>query len=217
MINIKSFVFGPFYENTYLLYDETKDCIVIDPGCYSSTEKQELKDFINQNDLNVVGLYNTHCHIDHVTGNAFIKNEYKVKLFAHVIEVPYLKSVESYAQNYGIMHFEPSVIDEYIDEGDMIKFGNAHLEMLFVPGHSPGHLAFYNTDEKFIIGGDVLFNQSIGRTDLPGGNFETLINSIHEKFFNLEDGFIVYSGHGPTTSIGAEKKTNPFCAISSSN
>lgn len=213
MLQIKKFTFNPFAENTYVLFDHTKACIVIDPGCYEKTEQQELTAFIDSNNLVVKKLVNTHCHIDHVLGNAFIKRKYNVDLFIHPHEEPILRAVKSYASNYGFFQYEDSMSDKFLTERDSLEFGEQKLQILFVPGHSPGHIAFYDAASKSLIGGDVLFENSIGRTDLPGGNFNTLINSIHEKFFTLPDDVTVYCGHGDETSIGFEKRTNPFCAI----
>lgn len=213
MIHIKSFVFNPFGENTYLLYDDTNECIIIDPGCYEKQEQQTLTNFIEEQNLKAQALYNTHCHIDHVLGNAFVKDKYKVKLITSRIEEQVLMAVSSYASNYGFHQYQPAKIDEYIEEGQQIKFGDSTLDILFVPGHSPGHLVFYNRDENLCIGGDVLFQRSIGRTDLPGGDHDTLIKNIHNKMFKLNDEMVVYPGHGDSTTIGEEKKYNPFCAI----
>jgi hydroxyacylglutathione hydrolase len=212
-MQIRSFVFNAFQENTFLLYDETKECVVIDPGCYEPEEKNELKEFIQDNGLTVKMLLNTHCHIDHVLGNYFVKDHYKVNLHLHKIEEPILRAVSSYASNYGIFKYEAATPDAYIQENDVISFGNQTLKVLFTPGHSPGHVVFYHKESNSVIGGDVLFYNSIGRTDLAGGNFDTLIDSIHKKLFTLPDETIVYPGHGPETSIGFEKKTNPFCAL----
>jgi hydroxyacylglutathione hydrolase len=213
MLNIHSFVFNPFEENTFVLYDETNECVIIDPGCYESFERQELETFIADMNLQVRILLNTHCHIDHVLGNYFVKEKYKVKLLLNQIEEPLLKAVEAYAPNYGLYQYQTSWPDGYLQEGDLVKFGNQTLEVLFVPGHSPGHIAFYHREENKLIGGDVLFYNSIGRTDLPGGNYNTLIDSIHKKLFTLPDETVVYPGHGDNTTIGYEKKTNPFCAL----
>ncbi len=213
MINIHSFVFGSFMENTYVLNDETNECVIIDPGCYEKAEENALVEYITSNNLKVTQLLNTHCHIDHVMGNQFVKDTYNVALATHKIEANVLLAAKAFADSYGFPGFQESTIDTFIDEGDEIKFGNSTLEILFVPGHSPGHIAFYNKPQNFCIGGDVLFQGSIGRTDLPGGNFDTLIASIHNKFFELEDQTVIYCGHGPSTTIGEEKKTNPFCAI----
>lgn len=212
-MEVKSFVFNPFMENTYLLYDESREAIIVDPGCYEDYEKKELTNFIADHDLKVTRLLNTHCHIDHVFGNQFVKDKYGVKLEIHAEDEATLKAVKVYAPNYGFQHFEEAEVDQYFDEGDTISFGNSSLEIVFVPGHAPGHVAFYNKNEKIIIGGDVLFDGSIGRTDLPGGDFDTLIKSIHEKIFPLGDEMVVYPGHGATTTVGKEKQTNPFCAL----
>jgi hydroxyacylglutathione hydrolase len=213
MLQIQSFVFNPFQENTYVLYDETNECVVIDPGCYEPSEKEELASFIEDNQLNVSLLLNTHCHVDHVLGNAFVKDKYKVKFFIHAYDEPVLRAVKAYAPNYGFMLYHEALPDGYLKENDFVSFGNQRMKILFVPGHAPGHVAFYHEESKTVIGGDVLFLNSIGRTDLPGGNFGTLISSIHNKLFTLLDDVIVYPGHGPQTSIGFEKKTNPFCAV----
>jgi hydroxyacylglutathione hydrolase len=213
MIQLKQFVFNPFMENTYVLFDETHECVIIDPGCYDKEEENELTDFIKNNKLVVKQLLNTHCHIDHVLGNAFVKNKFGVTLSIHPKEEYQLKAVKSYAPNYGFPQYHETDADTFLNEGDKVFFGNQTLEILFVPGHSPGHIAFYHPDQKMLVGGDVLFENSIGRTDLPGGDFDTLINSIHQKFFTLPDDVTVYCGHGPETTIGFEKRTNPFCAI----
>lgn len=213
MLQVKKFTFNPFAENTFVLYDETKEGVVIDPGCFEKSEQQELVDFIEANKLVVKKLINTHCHIDHVLGNAFIKRKFNVQLYTHSLEEPLLRAVSSYASNYGFYQYESSTPDAFLNEHDFVEFGNQKLQILFVPGHSPGHIALYDPTTKVLLGGDVLFENSIGRTDLPGGNFNTLIQSIHQKFFNLPDDVTVYCGHGEETSIGFEKRTNPFCAI----
>ena len=214
MIQIQNFVFNPFMENTYVLYDETKEAIIIDPGCYEQAEKEELVDFIDSNDLKVVKLINTHCHIDHVFGNAFVKKKYGVSLTIHKEDEATLRSVEVYAPAYGFQNFENTTADDFFDEGDEVRFGNSSLEIFFTPGHAPGHVVLVNKEENICIGGDVLFDGSIGRTDLPGGDFDTLIKSIHDKVFTLSDEMVVYPGHGGTTTVGKEKVSNPFCAIS---
>lgn len=213
MLTIKEFVFNPFQENTYVLYDETKEAVIVDPGCYEEYERRELQEFIENNKLKVTMLLNTHGHIDHVLGNTFVKDKFNVKLYIHKIEEPVMRAVRAYAGNYGFPLYQEASVDSYLEEGNTITFGNQQFTILFVPGHSPGHVAFYSEKEKVVIGGDVLFLNSIGRTDLPGGNFNTLINSIHEKLFTLPDDVVVYTGHGPETTIGYEKETNPFCAL----
>lgn len=215
MIQVKSFVFNPFLENTYVLFDKTKECIIIDPGCYEKFEQDALKSFIEENELKVVRLLNTHCHIDHVFGNYWAKTTFGVDLEIHEFDAPTLLAVKAYAPSYGFQHFQESTADKFLKEGDKIHFGNRELDIMFVPGHAPGHIAFYNREEKICIGGDVLFQGSIGRTDLPGGDFDTLINSIKTKMFLLDDDTTVYCGHGASTTIGEEKMHNPFCGINS--
>lgn len=210
MIQIKSFVFNPFSENTYLLYDETGEAVIIDPGCYDQAEYKQLYDFIESNALKPVRIINTHAHIDHVLGVAAVKTKYNIPFSLHKIDEQLLKAVKTYASNYGFSGFDEPEIDAYFDEGDTVTFGNSSLRILFVPGHAPGHVAFVNDEQQFVIGGDVLFRQSIGRTDLPGGDFETLITSIKTKLFTLADGYTVYAGHMQPTTIGFEKKNNPF-------
>ncbi len=213
MISIKTLVFNPFDENTFLVFDETKECLIIDPGCYTSEEQDHLKTVIERESLKPVGLLNTHCHIDHVLGNAFVKNTYNLQLQIPIGDAETLTAVDSYAANYGFPDYSHAVADQFLKTDQIVNFGNSELKILFVPGHTPGHVAFVNETEKICLGGDVLFDDSIGRTDLPGGNYDILINSIREQLFNLSDDTVVYPGHGPTTSIGKEKKTNPFCAL----
>jgi glyoxylase-like metal-dependent hydrolase (beta-lactamase superfamily II) len=155
----------------------------------------------------------THCHVDHVLGNYFVKEKYNTRLLIHEKEEPLLRAVKAYAPNYGLHQYQESAPDGYLAEGDTVKFGNQALAVLFVPGHSPGHIAFYDATHKILVGGDVLFYNSIGRTDMPGGSHSTLIKSIHDKLFILPDDVKVYPGHGPETTIGFEKRTNPFCAL----
>jgi hydroxyacylglutathione hydrolase len=210
MLEIKTFTFNPFQENTYLLFDETKNAIIIDPGCYDKIEEQTLSDFIAKEELQVVLLINTHCHIDHVLGNAFVKNKYGVPLWMHKNEIPILKAVPTYAPNYGFPLYQETEGDKFIDQKDVINFGNTTLKTLFVPGHAPGHLVFYHEESGSCIGGDTLFNGSIGRTDLPGGDHDTLITAIKEVLFTLPDSTEVFPGHGPSTTIGQEINNNPF-------
>ena len=210
MIQISSFAFNPFQENTYVLYDETKESIIIDPGCYTPLEQAELSTFIENEGLKPVRLILTHCHIDHNLGCKYISERYKLVSEANKIEMPVFQNAERAAAIFGIRLEKPPAPGKFIDEKDVIKFGNSSLEILFTPGHSPGSLCFYNNEQKFVIGGDVLFHGSIGRTDLPGGNFDTLISSIKEKLFSLDDDVTVYPGHGQETTIGFEKANNPF-------
>ncbi|WP_242928009.1 MBL fold metallo-hydrolase [Pontibacter vulgaris] len=209
-MKVTCLTFNQFQENTYLLYDDTKECVVIDPGCYEKHEQQQLKNYIEQNNLKVVRLLNTHCHIDHVLGNKFVADTYNVPLEIHKDDLQTLRSVPAYAPVYGFPMYQEILPEAYLKEGDTIKFGNTELQVIFAPGHAPGHVVFYNELKKICIGGDVLFQQSIGRTDLPGGDFDTLIQSIKTKLFTLPDEVTVYPGHGPETTIGYEKKYNPF-------
>ena len=210
MLKIEVFVFSPIQENTYLLYNEHNECIIIDPGCYFPDERERLETFIETRGLVPKILLNTHCHLDHVFGNKFIAEKYKLTLHLHPLE----KNMLLMAPSSGLMFDLP--FDNYqgefifLNEGDTIKLGPDVLEIIHVPGHSPGSICFFSRKQNFIIGGDVLFSGSIGRTDLPGGDFNTLITNIRHKIFALPDNVTVYSGHGPTTTIGIEKKSNPF-------
>ncbi len=210
-MNIAIFTFNPFQENTYVLYDDTKECIIIDPGCFENSEKLELDNFIAANDLKPVRLINTHCHIDHVFGNKFVSERYGLELEAHRGEMPVLAACERVGEMYGIPYPDVSPpISRYLEEGDVITFGNTKLETLFTPGHSPASLSFFCREKEMLIAGDVLFREGIGRTDLPGGDYATLIKSIKEKLLPLGDEVKVFSGHGEATTIGHEKVHNPF-------
>ena len=210
MFQIKSFVFSPIQENTYILYNEFRECIIIDPGCYFDEEKEALKTFIEDDKLKPVLLLNTHCHLDHVFGNKFIAEKYSLTLHLHEKE----QQVLAFAPTSGLMYNMP--FDNYtgefllLKEGDIIKLGDDELKVIEAPGHSPGSVCFYCTAQNFVIGGDVLFQRSIGRTDLPGGSHETLLKNIRQKLLVLPEETIVYSGHGLPTTIGDEKKYNPF-------
>ena len=210
MIKIKIFVFNPFQENTFLLYDESNECIIIDAGCNEDKEFKEIDSFISENNLTVVNIINTHCHIDHIMGNAYLVNKYKVPSIAHQEDMPLLERSNDMAMAFGFNVQQPPVPDKFVDDGDEIKFGNTTLQIKHVPGHSPGSIALYNEQEQFVIVGDVLFKRGIGRADLPGGDYDTLIASINNKLFNLNDDVVVYSGHGESTTIGQEKRENPY-------
>ncbi len=210
MTQIVSFTFNAFQENTYVVYDETKDCCIIDPGCYEQNEKDELVKFIEDQKLNPVLLLNTHCHIDHVFGNRFISQRYKLPLHIHEIDRVVLDSYRQVCDMYGFGYEPQPEPQADLIEGRKISFGNTEFEILFTPGHSPGSVCFLNREEKFVVSGDVLFYDSIGRHDLPGGNLETLMNSIFSQLMILEDEVTVYSGHGPKTTIGRERNKNPF-------
>ena len=209
-MKIQTFTFNDFAENTYVLYDATNACIVIDPGCNTAQEQNELQGFIDANQLKPEYVLNTHCHIDHVLGNRFVTETYGVKLYAHKGEIPVLESCAMVSNMYGIPYNPSPEIDTYIEEGDTIRFGNTSLKTLFTPGHSPASISLYHQASGTLIAGDVLFRQSIGRTDLPGGDFNTLISSIRTQLFTLPDETVVYPGHGPETTISYEKSYNPF-------
>jgi hydroxyacylglutathione hydrolase len=210
MTTIKQFTFNPFQENTYIISDENNDCFIIDPGCSNQQENAVLVNYISENNLKPTLLLNTHCHIDHVMGNKFIADTYNLKLHAHEQEVAVLERADAISQMYGVPYITSPNIDVFLDESNTILCGNIAFEIIHAPGHSPGSICFYNKNERYLIGGDVLFYNSIGRTDLPLGNHATLIESIKKKLFLLPDDVAVYSGHGQKTTIGFEKKTNPF-------
>jgi len=213
MITIKKFAFNPFQINTYVIFDETGECIIIDPGMQGDAEETEITEYIKTNNLTPVMLLLTHAHIDHIVGVGFIADKYNLKLTAHEDCVPFLVGAEAHASAYGLTMDYVKKIDDFIDEDFKLKFGNSELKVLFTPGHANGSLCFYSPSDSFVITGDVLFNQSIGRTDLKTGNYDLLQNSIWEKLFTLPDDTVVYPGHGPETGIGFEKVNNPFVAI----
>lgn len=209
-MEIAIFTFNPFAENTYLLYDDTKECIIVDPGCMDASERATLVDFISENQLRPVRLVNTHCHIDHVLGNKYISEKYNLALTSHKGEAVVLQAQPTVSQMYGIPYEGSPDITEFLDDGDDLQFGGTTLKVLYTPGHSPASISFYHEESKQLIAGDVLFAGSIGRTDLPGGDFDTLIQSIKTQFMTLEDDVVVYPGHGNSTTIGQERRTNPF-------
>lgn len=209
-MTVSSFTFNAFSENTYVLHDNTNECVIIDPGCYDKQEQDTLRNFITEKNLKVVALLNTHCHIDHVFGNKFVQETYQVPFLIHELDLPTLNAVPAYAPSYGFPMYYPASPSDYLKEGGTVSFGNTVLDILFTPGHAPGHVVFYNRETQVCIGGDVLFQRSIGRTDLPGGDFEILIQSIRAKLFTLPDAVQVFPGHGPSTTIGEEKQLNPF-------
>jgi glyoxylase-like metal-dependent hydrolase (beta-lactamase superfamily II) len=211
MITVQKFTFNAYSENTYVLYDESKECVIIDPGMYEGAEQNALVNFIKENGLKPVLLLNTHCHLDHVFGNKFVFDTWGLKPQFHEGELPILQAVPGYAPSMGFTRYEVSPLpDIFLPETGTITFGNSSIDLIFAPGHSPAHLCFYSATDSFLIGGDVLFYGSIGRTDLPGGNHAQLIKNVQEKLFVLPEDTVVYPGHGPATSIGFEKQHNPF-------
>jgi len=210
MINIKKFTFNPYQENTYVLFDESASCVIIDPGMYDGSEQNELVTFIKGAGLEPVLLLNTHCHIDHVLGNKFVFDQWGLKPQFNRGELPILHAIPGYAPQMGINYELSPEPEVFLPESGQVSFGNSTLELIFAPGHSPAHLCFYAEADNFLIGGDVLFYNSIGRTDLPGGNHQQLLNSIRQNLFILPNDCKVFPGHGQSTTIGFEKQHNPF-------
>lgn len=210
MISLKKFTFNPFSENTYVLWDETKEAIIVDPGMVDSREDAEMQSFIEKEGLTPVMLFNTHAHIDHVLGNYFVKRTWNVPMVSHTLGKVVLQMAERSAEMYGIPYTPSPNADRYVEEGDEVRFGKSSLSILFVPGHAPDHVALVDLAGKKVVAGDVLFNGSVGRIDLPGGDAAELTKSIQDKMYGLPDDTVVYSGHGDETTIGKEKQSNPF-------
>jgi hydroxyacylglutathione hydrolase len=210
MLRIQKFTFNPIQENMYVLYDETKECVIIDPGCYFDNEEKKLQNFIEENKLVPKYLLNTHCHLDHICGNAFVSKTWHLSLSANPLDAYNLDLSIKAGISYNMPIAPSPPISLELQEGDTIQFGNISLDVLFTPGHCSGHIAFYNEAHKVLISGDCLFRESIGRTDLPGGDWDTLIESIQTKLFTLPEDTTVYSGHGQETTIGYEMRNNPF-------
>jgi len=210
MLTVQRFTFNPVQENTYVVYNEKGQCCIIDPGCYFAGEEQELKEFVDQNKLKPVLLLNTHCHLDHIFGNNFIHKTFGLDLHLHKLEKPVLDYGPAAGQLWQLpfVNYEGEL--KFVEEGEQIALGEDKLQVLFTPGHSPGHVSYYSSENKFILSGDVLFEGSVGRTDLPGGDFTILEESIKTKLYTLPPDTIVYSGHGNTTTIGDEMKSNPY-------
>jgi len=213
MLTVKTFTFNPVQENTYILYNENRDCVIIDPGCYFQEEREALQKGIESDGLKPVLLLNTHGHFDHIFGNKFVFETWGLIPHIHEKEKPVLEMAEISSKKwdlpFDVYHGEM----KYLQEGETVKIGDEQLECVFTPGHSPGSLSFYYPSGNFIIGGDVLFSGSVGRTDLPGGDYELLIQTIQLKFFTLPDDTKVYPGHGPLTIIGYEKMNNPYVKL----
>ena len=210
MLKVHKHTFNPFQENTYIIEDGTKECVIIDPGCSNEKERNQLVQTIQAHGLKPVKLLNTHCHIDHFPGNKFVCDTYNLLPEFHEIELPVMYAALDYQKFFGFTIEASPEPAHYLKEGDEVKFGKSVFNVLFVPGHSPGHLAFYNEVEKLIISGDVLFQGSVGRFDLPGASGKVLYETITTKLMALPDDVKVYSGHGPETFIGIERRNNPF-------
>lgn len=211
-MKIKIFEFNPIAENTYVLYDETKECVIIDPGCFYPDEKALLLNFILDNELKVRHLLQTHLHFDHVFGDGFIYEQFNIKPEANINDEFMLDNLPAQLKMFGFddRGINSPGIGHYLNENDVVTFGNQRLIVLHVPGHSPGSIVFYNQNAGCVFVGDVLFRGSIGRTDLEGGNLNLLLEGIREKLFTLPSDTVVYPGHGPYTTIGEEIKNNPF-------
>jgi hydroxyacylglutathione hydrolase len=210
-MTIKTFTFNPIQENTYLVYDETNEAVVIDAGCISEIEQRALKNYIEENNLVLKRVLNTHLHFDHQFGNKFLNTTYGIKPEACKEDEYLLENVVAQTRSFGVATDEEAQpLGDYITDNQELKFGNTILKALHVPGHSPGSMAFYEEKVGVLFAGDVLFRGSIGRTDLPKGDYATLIHSITTKLLPLPDSTVVYCGHGPSTTIGFERKNNPF-------
>lgn len=210
MIHIKKFVVNPFQENTFIIHDDTKECVIIDAGCYCEEERNAIDLYIEENKLQVKILVNTHCHLDHIFGNHYLVNKYEVHIAAHKNEDQMNNGASDYASSFELPSFDVAPISKFVAENDIIKFGDTKLKVLEIFGHSPGGIALLIEDQNAVFVGDILFNGSIGRTDLPGGDYEQLIKGIKNKLMTLDDNIIVYAGHGEETSIKKERENNPF-------
>lgn len=211
-MQVAVFQFSLFGINTYLVFDpETKECVVIDPGMVTREEEEAIENFISEKGLKLTQIINTHLHIDHVAGIPFFKNKYNAPIVAHEGDKFMGERLDEQASMFGLnMNIGELEVSEYVKSGDVIKVGNAELRVIGVPGHSKGSIALYDPKGKFLISGDALFKGSIGRTDLPGGDYEELIDSIESELLTLPDDTVVLPGHGPASTIGSEKRSNPF-------
>lgn len=200
--------------NTYAVYDPaTRKCAIVDPGMSNAEEEEAITDFVKRNDLEVIHIINTHLHIDHAVGDSFASRHYGAPILAHRDDEFLGARMRMQADMFGIRErVEDVTITGYLEDGEKIKIGEGTLEVLHVPGHSPGGAALYDREDGFVIAGDSLFAGSVGRTDLPGGNASQLLSSVREKLLALPADTVVYPGHGPATSIGREKAHNPFLA-----
>jgi hydroxyacylglutathione hydrolase len=207
-MKIERFTFNPIQENTYIVY-QGADSVIVDPGCYDRSEEEALKTFIEKNELKVHAILNTHCHVDHILGNQFTTSYFNAPLYVHPLDVPTLQAVVSYAHIYGLGNYKESPLPDFLlEDKQKLTFGNLTFDVIFGPGHAPGHVAFYNENEKVCMVGAILFKGSFGRVDLPGGSMEILKETIFNRFFVLPEDTTIYPGHGDLSTIGVEKKTN---------
>ena len=209
---IKTFIFNPLQENTYLVIDQvSNECMIIDAGMLFDQEKQQIAAYLQDNNLQLKYVVNTHLHLDHCFGNGFLYNTFGVKPLAHADDEDLLRFMNAHAAAFGVpFNEEPQPLGGYLSEGDTLQLGNETFEVLHIPGHSKGGIVFYNAAQGVLFSGDSLFNMSIGRTDLPGGDYATLINALTQKVMTLPDATVVYPGHGPTTTIEQEKMYNAY-------
>jgi len=210
MISIKRFEFNPFRENTYVISDDTGECLIMDPGCQEPEEQDLLLAYFEENDLKPVKIVNTHCHIDHILGTAFLHDQLKLPFLIHPLEKPLLTASIAQGEFFGLEVQIPPEPTDYLNEGDTVTFGKSMFEVIHIPGHSPGGIVLLNKEQQCMFTGDVLFQGSIGRTDLPGGDYDSLVNSIRQKLLLLDPEIRVFPGHGPDTTIGVENQSNPF-------
>jgi glyoxylase-like metal-dependent hydrolase (beta-lactamase superfamily II) len=210
MLHIHSFCFNPFQENTYVLYNDQKEAIIIDPGMYSELEFKQFLQFINKNELSPKLLLNTHCHLDHVFGNNFVSEQFQLTAHFHSNEQIVIDRLPEASAKWGVISEAYKGPVKYINDGEIIPFVNDKLKVLLTPGHSPGSVCFYIAEQEILIGGDLVFMDGVGRTDLPGSNPMDLIKSIRDKILPLPDTTIIFSGHGPETNLSREKRQNPY-------
>lgn len=210
MLTIHAFCFNAFQENTYVIYNEKKNAIIVDPGCYLKNEQDELAGFISENKLTPTLLLNTHCHLDHVFGNNFVSEQYGLTAHFHKNEQPVIDRLPQGGERWGVPCEPYKGPVQYIEQDEIIQLDDATFQVLLTPGHSPGSVCFYNKQQDFMIGGDLIFKDGVGRTDLPGCNPLDLISSIRTQILPLPDTMTIYAGHGPETTLGREKKANPY-------
>jgi hydroxyacylglutathione hydrolase len=209
-MQIKIFIFNPFQVNTYLIYDDSGECVIIDAACYEKSEVSDILNFITEKKLRPKAILTTHGHVDHICGNYFIKEHFDLPVLMHKEDRYLIDAAVQYGNIFGFSIQQPPAPTGFLEQGDIFSFGISSLEIIHAPGHSPGSILFYSKEDHSLIVGDVLFSGSIGRTDLPKGNYETLINNINSKIMILPDETGVYPGHGDSTTVGREKETNPF-------
>jgi glyoxylase-like metal-dependent hydrolase (beta-lactamase superfamily II) len=211
-MHLKVFTFNPFQENTYLLWDDSGKGVIVDPGNSHTREDDELVEAVENLGLKPVAIWLTHAHADHVCGTAFLARRFQLPVAVHPQDVRLLENAPFFATLFGFSMEVPPRPSLLVEEGRNMRFGNTSLEVRHIPGHSPGHVVYIHHESRQVLAGDVLFRESIGRTDLPGGNHELLISGIRQKLLTLPDNYVVWAGHGPATTIGHERRFNPFLA-----